>query len=39
MMTMATTRKIDIKETRRGLKRDNEGNKDASKWLANIWHY
>jgi hypothetical protein len=30
---------IDNKERRRGLKRDNEGNKDASKCLAIIWRY
>ncbi len=32
-------REVDNKETRRDLKTDNEGNKDAFKWLAIIWRY
>ena len=40
-MTVAATatREVDIKETKRGLKRDMEGNIDASKWLAIIQRY
>ncbi len=34
-----TVSEIVKKETRRDLKTDNEGNKDAFKWLAIIWRY